>query len=407
MLIKIKIKGNRMNITIIALDKLLNTLIKLSDGRGSPDEMLSARAYRLRNEYPNLIKWIDRLFFWDDNHCQECYGIEMALDQLPVEYRGWISNVAQSPADDRDYTYTPPITTVPSATDYRLLAKDIEDQGKIGSCTANSVVSAGEFYLESDNRFTNLSRLFLYYNTRKAENRLGQEGAVLRNALKAAQKTGICEESQWPYIESKAEVEPDSSCYAGTRLLDRYERITIDVADYMKALNHTKAALAEGLPVVFAAYITKQWLTMSGTLQQQRLKYMGLASSKYPQVGAHAMTIVGYDDALDGFIVENSWGTSWGDNGYGVLPYTRIRDAFEIWAIRGFDGITMTPAVPVTYKMPPSVVIDAYHKMGRTDVNDPLDPNVQYWAQNADDPKEIWKCARYLMDTLINEGAAS
>lgn len=134
---------------------------------------------------------------------------------------------------------------------------------------------------------------------------------------------------------------------------------------------------------------------------------MGLASSKYPQVGAHAMAIVGYDDALDGFIVENSWGTGWGDKGYGVLPYTVLRDAFEIWAIRGFDGITMTPSVPVTYKMSPYVVIDAYHKMGRTDVNDPLDPNVQYWAQNADDPKEIWKCARYLMDTLINEGAAS
>ena len=83
---------------LTALDQTLNTLIKLSDGKGSPDEMLSARAYRLRKEHPNLIKWIDRLFFWDDNHCQECYGIEMAREQLPVEYRGRISNVAQSPA---------------------------------------------------------------------------------------------------------------------------------------------------------------------------------------------------------------------------------------------------------------------------------------------------------------------
>ena len=392
-----------MNNTLIALDQALNTLVKLSEGKGLPDEMLSARAYRLRNEHPNLIKWIDRLFFWDDNHCQECYGIEMARDQLPVEYRGWISNVVQSPADDRDRIYTPPGNALPSATDYRILAKDIEDQGKIGSCTANAVVSAGKFFLEFAKRFANLSRLFLYFNTRRDENRLGLEGAVLRNALKSAQKTGICEESQWPYIESKVETEPDAACYIGTRLLDRYERITIDVADYMKAVNHTKAALSEGLPVVFAAYITKQWLTMSGTLQQQRLRYMGLASNAYPQVGAHAMTIVGYDDALDGFIIENSWGTGWGDQGYGVLPYAVLRDAFEIWAVRGFDGITMTPVVPVNYKMQPSVVIEAYHKMGRTDVNDPLDPNVQWWATNFSSPVDIWRCARDIMDKLIKE----
>jgi len=71
----------------IGVDQTINTKIKLCDGYGKPDEMLSARAYRLRKEHPALIKWIDRLFFWDENHCQECYGIEMAREQLPVEYR--------------------------------------------------------------------------------------------------------------------------------------------------------------------------------------------------------------------------------------------------------------------------------------------------------------------------------
>ena len=72
---------------LIAQDQAFNCLIKLCDGYGKPDEMLSARAYRLRNEHPNLIKWIDRLFFWDRYHCQECFGIEMARLQLPAEYR--------------------------------------------------------------------------------------------------------------------------------------------------------------------------------------------------------------------------------------------------------------------------------------------------------------------------------
>lgn len=72
----------------IGLDQTLNCVVKLSDGWGEPDEMLSARAWRLREQHPTLRKLIDSLFFWDDNHCEECYEIEMLRKQLPDEYRG-------------------------------------------------------------------------------------------------------------------------------------------------------------------------------------------------------------------------------------------------------------------------------------------------------------------------------
>jgi len=71
----------------IALDQAFNCLVKLSDGWGSPDEMLSARAWRLRTQHPDLRVWIDRLFFWDADHCQECYNIERNREQLDAEYR--------------------------------------------------------------------------------------------------------------------------------------------------------------------------------------------------------------------------------------------------------------------------------------------------------------------------------
>ena len=73
---------------LIAQDQALNCLIKLCDGWGTPDEMLSARAYRLRNQHPALIKWLDRLFFLDPHHCQAAYGEEIARAQFPEEYRG-------------------------------------------------------------------------------------------------------------------------------------------------------------------------------------------------------------------------------------------------------------------------------------------------------------------------------
>lgn len=73
---------------LIALDQLLNTVVRLDDdGYGYADEMLSARAWRLRERHPKLRLWIDRLFFWDANHCEECYRIEQERLQLPPEYR--------------------------------------------------------------------------------------------------------------------------------------------------------------------------------------------------------------------------------------------------------------------------------------------------------------------------------
>jgi hypothetical protein len=71
---------------MIGLDQTLNCVIRLDDGRGRPDEMLSARAWRLRERHPKLRLWIDRLFFWDANHCEECYWIERRRQQLPAEY---------------------------------------------------------------------------------------------------------------------------------------------------------------------------------------------------------------------------------------------------------------------------------------------------------------------------------
>lgn len=74
----------------IALDQLVNCLICLEgDGFGMSDEMLSARAWRLRRTYPRLHVWIDRLFWWDADHCEECYQIEISRKHLPSEYRSF------------------------------------------------------------------------------------------------------------------------------------------------------------------------------------------------------------------------------------------------------------------------------------------------------------------------------
>lgn len=70
---------------LIGLDQSLNCLVKLSDGWGTPDEMLSSRAWRLRSQHPWLMTAIEALFFWDKDHCKECFEIERQRKQFPKE----------------------------------------------------------------------------------------------------------------------------------------------------------------------------------------------------------------------------------------------------------------------------------------------------------------------------------
>ena len=49
--------------------------------------------------------------------------------------------------------------------------------------------------------------------------------------------------------------------------------------------------------------------------------------------GGHAFAIVGYDE--HGFLVQNSWGTDWGDRGFAILTYDDwLRSAYDAWVAR-------------------------------------------------------------------------
>lgn len=69
---------------LVALDQLINTFFW-----GMADETLSARAYR--HKLDGSRKWVawllDKLFFWQDEHCKQAYESEMERKQLPKEYQ--------------------------------------------------------------------------------------------------------------------------------------------------------------------------------------------------------------------------------------------------------------------------------------------------------------------------------
>lgn len=69
----------------IAIDQLANAMLA-----GWPDETLSSRAYRMdgrKRRWTVARASIDRLFFWQPDHCKQSYDSERMRRQLPPEFR--------------------------------------------------------------------------------------------------------------------------------------------------------------------------------------------------------------------------------------------------------------------------------------------------------------------------------
>lgn len=76
---------------LVAIDQFANTLIYIDgDGWGKADETISARAWRcyLQDKISDrLYLTIDRIFFWQENHCFKGWRAEWDRKQYPDHYR--------------------------------------------------------------------------------------------------------------------------------------------------------------------------------------------------------------------------------------------------------------------------------------------------------------------------------
>lgn len=268
---------------------------------------------------------------------------------------GWLRDLP----DFRDYTEKhesirphlktigiadPAKVTLPASVDLRAFCSPVENQGSLGSCTANATVGLVEYFeRRAHGRFIDASRLFLYKVTRDLLHWTGDTGAYLRSTMGGLALFGVPPEEYWPYQIASFDIEPPAFCYsfaANYRAISYYR---LDPAGTTPAalLARIKANLAAGLPPVFGFTVYSS-IAQAGTTG--RIPYPG-AGEKV--LGGHAMLVIGYDDnvritnATSGntttgaLIVRNSWGPSWGDHGYGALPYDYVtnRLAVDFWSL--------------------------------------------------------------------------
>lgn len=268
-----------------------------------------------------------------------------------------LTPIAASPDDGRDIPFVPSGAPLPAAVNMAQFVTQVENQEEQGACGAHAGTTAPEMIAKRAGIIEELSRQMANYLALLDENRLGQEGVVtLRSIVHAGYKYGFCLESEWPYSAEKKAVRPPDACFASasTRKITRYERI--DIQWWSKPVDQIKAALAEGLPVIIAMTVNAQIYAMKGPLGQQKYE-VAENGKRLPSEGAHAVVIVGYDDAIGGFIYANSWGAGWGDGGFGRLEYRHIGEVFEAWVVRGYRDIYIAPPVPVEPPKPAPVPV--------------------------------------------------
>lgn len=177
----------------------------------------------------------------------------------------------------------------------------IEDQNGFGSCQGHALSTVCEiaYYNASKGDITQLSRWFAYVGTQKIDGIRGDQGSTISGGAELAKRYGICPEELYPY--------PRSYTY------------TISQAQYDAAAPF-KLKTARRMETVDDV---RNWLDGGMGGINIGVRWGG---------GGHAIAIV--ETQGSSFKVANSWGTSWGDNGY--LTWTeremsqKLRESYTV-----------------------------------------------------------------------------
>ena len=252
------------------------------------------------------------------------------LREHQIKRFGWVPDLP----DARDHLYSAPISRIgplPAKVDLRKKCPAIYDQGQLGSCTANAIGAAIQF----DRMMQKLkpdfvpSRLFIYYNERVIEGSVPYDnGAQIRDGIKSVATVGACDEALWPYVISKFATKPPAPAYAKAA-----ETKAASYCRVARTLNQMKGCLASGYPFVFGFTVYEGF--ESDAVAKTGVLDMPAAGEAV--IGGHAVLAVGYDEAKQRFIVRNSWGTKWGQDGYFTMPFAYLMDnnlSDDFWTIR-------------------------------------------------------------------------
>lgn len=249
-----------------------------------------------------------------------------------------VLNVYNDPPDIRDRFYEPALIELRKSIDNRDPSL-VLDQGQEGSCTGFGLAAVINLLHANRNRFRASMRM-LYEMAKKHDEWPGEdyEGSSCRGAIRGWKNMGVCSDGdpkthktnlhEWPYMPGNllGGLTVERARAARINTLGAYYRLRPEISDYHAAINETGA-------IFVSAGVTDGW----SAIGHKRHSKLPAIPPSQQSVGGHAFAIIGYND--DGFIIQNSWGTTWGHRGFAVWTY-------EDWVENIMDGWAFRMALP-------------------------------------------------------------
>ncbi len=223
---------------------------------------------------------------------------------------------------------------LPASVDLRAWMTPVEDQGALGSCTSNALAGALEYLVRRETgEHVDVSRLFIYFNQRLWDDAVREDiGAAVSHGVRVLAQVGAPLEQLWPYDRRLFAVQPPEHVYreaARFRLKDWWS-VPVERRAF-------ESCLAGGFPIVFGTRVTESFMNVGRT---GMVPMIGTGDRDDAKHARHALLLCGYDSARQLFVLRNSWGTDWGDGGYGYIPYDYLLNrewTRSAWALRLTD----------------------------------------------------------------------
>jgi len=216
-----------------------------------------------------------------------------------------------SPEDSRDWNAATIYkkSNLGDTLDLRELLPPVRNQGIQGTCAAQTAACMKEWQEKKDYNFKGYMSPQFIYNNRENQD---SEGMFGRDVMRILSKIGSIRDAIYEYgkIEPLSEISEHYYEKAKMHKIKNYARI-YDIDNLKKALN-----------INGPCYIAFPVYNMGSRMWYRE-------SPESPMQGGHAMTVVGYTS--EGFIIRNTWGTSWGDKGYCIYSYSDWGSHWEIW----------------------------------------------------------------------------